>query len=75
MMRRVYSREFKREAAQLMTMRGVSVARAARDLNVHATVLRSWVQEFGPRGPDAFHGKGQSCTSFQIGPLKWGCSP
>ncbi len=59
MTRRVYSREYKREAAQLVTMRGVSVAQAARDLDVHATVLRRWVREFGSSGPDAFPGKGQ----------------
>ena len=40
MTRRQFSREFKREAVQLVTMRGVSVAQAARDLDVHATVLR-----------------------------------
>jgi len=59
MTRRVYSREYKREAAQLVTARGVSVAQAARDLDVHATVLRRWEREFGSSGPDAFPGKGQ----------------
>lgn len=59
MTRRVYSREFKREAAQLVTTRGVSVAQAARDLDMHAAVLRRWVQEFGSSGSDAFPGKGQ----------------
>ena len=59
MTRRVYSREYKREAAQRVTVRGVSVAQAAKDLDVHATVLRRWVREFGSNGPDAFLGKGQ----------------
>ncbi len=59
MTRRVYSSEFKQEAVQLVTVRGVSVAQAARDLDVHATVLRRWVREFGSNGPDAFPGKGQ----------------
>lgn len=59
MTRRVYSSEFKQEAAQLVTVRGVSVAQAARDLDVHATVLRRWVREFGSSGADAFPGKGQ----------------
>jgi len=58
MTRRVYSREFKHEAVQLVTMRGVSAAQAARDLDVHATVLRRWVKEFGSSGSDAFPGKG-----------------
>lgn len=59
MTRRVYSREYTREAAQLVTARGVSVAQAAKDLDVHATVPRRWVREFGSNGPDAFPGKGQ----------------
>jgi len=59
MTRRIFSREFKREAAQLVTVRGLSVAQASRDLDVHATVLRRWVREFGSSGPDAFPGKGQ----------------
>jgi len=59
MTRRIFSQEFKPEAAQLVTMRGVSVAQASRDLDVHATVLRRWVREVGSNGPDAFPGKGQ----------------
>ena len=58
MTRRVYSPEFKREAGQLIVAHGVSVAQASRDLDVHATVLRRWVGEFGSNGPDAFPGKG-----------------
>lgn len=42
MTRRVYSREFKHEAVRLVTMRGVSAAQAARDLDVYATVLGRW---------------------------------
>ena len=56
MTRRVYSPEFKRAAAQLVVARGVSVAQASRDLDVHATVLRSWVREFGSSGADTFPG-------------------
>jgi len=36
MTRRQFSREFKREAVHLVTQRGVSVAQAARDLDLHA---------------------------------------
>jgi transposase len=38
--RRRFTREFKVEAARLVTDRGVSVAQAARDLDVHENVLR-----------------------------------
>ena len=59
MTRRVYSSEYKREAVKLVTVRGVSVAQAAKDLDVHATVLRRWVKEFGSGGTAAFPGNGQ----------------
>lgn len=38
--RRKFSREFKFEAVRLVRERGVSVAQAARDLDVHENVLR-----------------------------------
>ena len=44
MQRRRFTREFKVEAARLVTERGVSVAQAARDLDVHENVLRKWVK-------------------------------
>jgi transposase len=45
--RRKFGREFKIEAVRLIKERGVSVAQAARDLDVHENVLRKWVKEFG----------------------------
>lgn len=59
MTRRQYSREFKQEAVQLITERGVSVAQAARDLDLHQTVLRRWVQQHRAHPDTAFPGKGQ----------------
>ena len=47
MKRRKFSREFKIEAVKLVRERGVSVAQAGRDLDVHENVLRKWVKEFG----------------------------
>lgn len=37
---RISSSEFRREAAQLVVVGGVSLAQASRDLDVYATVLR-----------------------------------
>ncbi len=45
MERRKFTREFKVEAVELIHERGVTVAQAARDLGLHGTVLRRWVQE------------------------------
>jgi transposase len=59
MERRKFTREFKLEAVKLITERGVSVAQAARDLGVHGTVLRRWVQDGTADPQQAFPGKGQ----------------
>ena len=45
MQRRVLSREFKLEAAQLVTERGVAVVQVARNLNVAESVLRRWIRD------------------------------
>ena len=59
MQRRKFSREFKLEAVNLVSARGVAVAHAARDLDVHQNVLRKWVREFGADPKHAFPGQGQ----------------
>lgn len=59
MKRRKFSREFKVEAVKLVRERGVSVAHASRDLDVHENVLRKWVKEFGSDPVLAFPGHGQ----------------
>jgi transposase len=43
MQRRKFSREFKLEAVKLVRDRGVTMAQAARDLDLHINVLRKWV--------------------------------
>lgn len=59
MKRRKFSREFKIEAVKLVRERGVSVAQAGRDLDVHENVLRKWVKEFSSDPVQAFPGQGQ----------------
>jgi len=59
MQRRKFSREYKLEAVKLMRERGVGVAQAARDLDVHENVLRKWVREYGSDPAQAFPGHGQ----------------
>lgn len=39
--------------------RGVAVAQAARDLNLHENVLRKWVRELSTDPQHAFPGHGQ----------------
>ncbi|ANP85604.1 transposase [Rhizobium leguminosarum] len=59
MQRRIFSREYKLEAVKLVRERGVAVAQAARDLDVHENVLRKWVREYGDDPGQSFPGKGQ----------------
>ena len=59
MERRKFTREFKIEAVKLIQERGVTVAQAARDLGVHGTVVRRWVQEYTADSQQAFPGLGQ----------------
>ena len=46
--------------------RGVSVAQASRDLDVHENVLRKWVKEFGSDPVQAFPGHGQMKPEQQV---------
>ena len=59
MQRRKFSREFKFEAVRLVKDRGVAVAQAARDLDVHENVLRKWVRDLSMDPQHAFPGHGQ----------------
>ena len=57
--RRVFAREFKVEAVRLIRERGVSVAQAARDLEIHENMLRRWEKELNVDPMQAFPGHGQ----------------
>lgn len=57
--RRKFSRAFKLEAVRLVKARGVSVAQAARDLDLHENVLRKWIREVSADPQQAFPGQGQ----------------
>jgi transposase len=59
MERRRFSREFKLEAVKLVRERGVSVAQAARDLDLHENLLRKWMKDFASDPQHAFPGLGQ----------------
>jgi transposase len=53
------SREFKLEAVKLVTDRGMAASQAARDLGIHANVLREWLRAFPADPQQAFPGRGQ----------------
>ena len=56
--RRTHTREFKREAVQLLIGQGLSVAEAARRLGVSENLLRKWKQMAEAEGEHAFPGHG-----------------
>ena len=58
MERRSFTREFKLEAVKLIKDRGVSVAQASRDLEVHGNMLRKWIRDFESDPQQAFPGQG-----------------
>jgi transposase len=69
--RRTFSREFKLEAVRLVTERGVAVAQAAKDLDVHENVLRKWVRELREERQEAFPGNGkQKAQDAEIARLR-----
>lgn len=57
--RRVFSREFKVEAVQMMSSPGMTVAQAARDLDIDAKMLRRWRRELEQDPTEAFPGEGK----------------
>lgn len=59
MTRRKFSCGFKIEAVKLVMDRGVSVARASRDLDLAEVVLRRWMRETAAAPTTAFPGSGQ----------------
>ena len=59
MQRRKFSQEFKTKAVKLVTERGVSVTQAARDLDVHESVLGRWIKAYAADPQHAFPGHGQ----------------
>jgi len=55
---RHFTREFKLNAVQLVTEKGMPVGKVARDLDIHPNLLHIWRREFLKEGDKAFTGKG-----------------
>jgi transposase len=55
--RKSYSREFKIEAVRMTTEGGISVAQAARDLEVNESTLHNWRRQFRQWGAAPNAGK------------------
>ena len=57
--RRVFSKEFKQEAVNLVTEGGQMATSVARNLDLHPNVLGRWVRQFKSDKEEAFPGKGK----------------
>ena len=60
--RRHHTKEFKQEAVLLARRADVGFARAAKDLGVHESLLRSWSKAQATEGADAFRGHGKKAA-------------
>ncbi len=56
---RHFSREFKRNAVQMVTEKGLRVGEVARELDLHPNLLHLWRRQFLAKGDKAFAGKGR----------------
>lgn len=55
---RHFSKEYKRDAVQMVTEKGMPVREVARELDIHPNLLHSWRSQFLAKGDRAFAGKG-----------------
>ena len=55
---RHFTREFKRNAVQMVIEKGLAVGRVAQELDIHPALLHQWKRKIIADGSDAFVGKG-----------------
>ena len=65
---RHFSREFKRDAVQLVTEKGMPVGKIARELDIHPNLLHAWRRRYLAEGERAFIGKG--CATHEEAEVK-----
>ena len=63
--RRTHSREFKKEAVELVIEHGYSYAEAGRSLGVNGALIGRWRRQLEDNASDAFPGKGKRITEQQ----------
>jgi transposase len=57
--RRYFTREFKVNAVQLVTEKGLPVGKVAQELDIHPNLLHLWRRRFLAEGDKAFVGRGR----------------
>jgi transposase len=56
--KRYFSREFKRDAVELVVKKGMSATKVARDLDIHPNLIHLWRRRYFDDGKDTLVGKG-----------------
>jgi len=56
--RNKYTKQFKKDAVNLIIKEGYKFTEAGRNLGIHEATLRRWKNEFEQDGEEAFPGKG-----------------
>ncbi len=56
---RQFSKEFKKNALQLVMEKGVSVGKVARELDIHPNLIHRWRRDYLAEGESAFVGTGK----------------
>jgi transposase len=59
MMKREFSKEFKRDAISLVLDQGYTRTEAARSLDIHPSLLSRWIREYKEDEGGAFRGRGK----------------
>jgi transposase len=57
--RKQFTKEFKKEAVELVTIQGYSIAAAAKSLGIRDSMLGRWRKEYLEFAQDAFPGSGK----------------
>ena len=63
--RRIFTKEFKEEAAKMVIDQGMKKIEVARDLGINPSDLFRWVLQYQANGKDAFPGKGRLAPEQQ----------
>lgn len=70
-MKRMYSKEFKVKACELVIKDNIAVAVVAEKFGIHHVMLHRWVSEYRELGDEAFVGKGhQRPTDAELRKLR-----
>ncbi|MCU5408987.1 transposase [Bacillus cereus] len=65
MSRKVYDRQFKMAAVQLVLEENMFIKEVAKELSIHSNTLYSWINEYEEYGESAFPGRGSALVLVQ----------